>query len=60
MGYLVVSGVIACVGYGLLQVVSTVLPRLLLVPSQNWQDKIKKEIEQPMVRYLKVGNKRSS
>lgn len=60
MGYLVVIGVIACVAYGILQVVSTVLPRLLLVPSQNWQDKIKKEIEQPMVRYLKVGNKRSS
>ncbi|CUM52237.1 GDP-Man:Man(3)GlcNAc(2)-PP-Dol alpha-1,2-mannosyltransferase [Debaryomyces fabryi] len=60
MSFLVVVGVIGFVAFGILQVVSTVLPRLLLVPSQNWQDKIKKEIEQSMTRYLKVGNKRSS
>lgn len=60
MGFLVLIGIIGIIIFGSLQVISTVLPRLLLVPSQGWREKISKKIEHPMASYLKVGHKRSS
>lgn len=44
----------------LYQVITTVLPRFLLVPPQLWQDKILKVINYPKPIYLSVGAKRSS
>lgn len=60
MGLLVVIGIIGLVIFVVLKVITSVLPRLLLVPSQNWRDKIKRKIERPMTSFLDVGNKRSS
>ncbi|EGV64578.1 asparagine-linked glycosylation protein [Yamadazyma tenuis] len=42
------------------KVLSTVLPRLFLVPTQLWQDKIEHVMNYPKPIYLRVGMKRSS
>lgn len=50
----------AVVVYAVYQIITLVLPRFFLVPSQLWQDKILKVINYPKPIYLNVGSKRSS
>lgn len=52
--------VIFAVLYGIYQVLVSVLPRLFLVPPQNWRTKIQKVIDYSKPIYLSVGNKRSA
>ncbi|CAI5760522.1 unnamed protein product [Candida verbasci] len=42
------------------QSINTLIPHYLLIPSQDWKQKISKVIEYPKPIYLKVGHKRSS
>ena len=52
--------ILVFIGYGCIQVINVALPRFFLVPTHNWSDKIKDNIEYPKSIYLKVGIKRSS
>lgn len=53
----VLSVMITYMGY---QMITTVVPRFLLVTPQLWQEKIQKVITHPKNIYLKVGGKRSA
>lgn len=58
--FLATLGVVAVVAYVLYQGLYVALPRFLLVPPQDWKEKIQKVMDHPKSVYLKVGHKRLS
>lgn len=56
--YLILLVVLAV--YVTYKLITTVLPHHLLIPSQNWREKISYVVKYPKPIYLKVGTKRSS